>query len=482
MVKAWIAAATKFGLVAGAAAAGLGLLAGAASASEPAPRADQLAFRELYKELVETDTSVATGSCTALAEKIAGRFRAAGFAEAQVMLFKDPALPLDGSVVVTYPGTSRKAKPVLLLGHLDVVNARAEDWVRGPFQFIEEGGYFYGRGTSDMKVLDAIWIDTLLRFHDEGYRPKRTIKLALTCGEESGARMNGVQWLAQNRPELLAAAFALNEGGGGLTDGHGTVLSQSMQTGQKANRNFELQATNPGGHSSTPVDENAIYQLADAVRAVRTFRFPVRFNETTQTFFAKTGASRKDALGAAMVQLSANPADTAAEATVSADRGLNSMLRTTCVATMLEAGHAANALPQRAKANINCRIVPGENADTTQAALVKAIGDPKVTVTPVGRVRPIAVSPPLDPQVMGPAEKLVARYFPGVPLVPSMMTGATDATFLGPLGIPTYGVPGLWSDPDGNGLHGLNERHAVKSAYVGRDFLHDLVKAYAGQE
>jgi len=254
------------------------------------------------------------------------------------------------------------------------------------------------------------------------------------------------------------------------------VLSQSMQTGEKANRNFELQATNPGGHSSTPVDDNAIYQLADAVRAVRGLKFPVRFNDTTRAYFAQVGASRKDALGAAMVRLAANPADKTAEATVSEDRTLNSMLRTTCVATMLDAGHAANALPQRAKANINCRIVPGEDAETTRAALVNAIGDAKVSVTPVG------VPPPLDPKIMGPAEKLVARYFPGVPLVPAMMTGATDATFLGPLGIPTYGVPGLWSDPDGNGLHGLNERHAVKSADVGRDFLYDLVKAYAGQE
>ena len=462
------------------------LFASGAHAAEAQPRADQLVFRDLFKELVETDTSVATGSCTALAEKIAGRFRAAGFAEGQVMLFKEAALPLDGSVVITFPGTSRTAQPMLLLGHIDVVNARAEDWARSPFQFIEEHGYFYGRGTSDMKVLDAIWIDTLLRFHAEKFRPKRTIKLALTCGEESGARMNGVQWLAQNRPELLAAAFALNEGGGGETDGasngRGKVLSQTMQTGEKANRNFELQATNPGGHSSTPVDDNAIYALSDAVRAVRALKFPVRFNDTTRTYFAKVGASRGDALGAAMARLAADPADTAAEATVSEDRTLNSMLRTTCVATMLDAGHAANALPQRAKANINCRIVPGEDAETTRAALVKAIGDAKVTVTPVGRIRPIAVPPPLDPKIMGPAEKLVARYFPGVPLVPAMMTGATDATFLGPLGIPTYGVPGPWRDPDGNGLHGLNERHAVRSAYLGRDFLYDLVKIYAGQE
>ena len=371
---------------------------------------------------------------------------------------------------------------MLLLGHIDVVNARREDWVRGPFQFIEEGGYFYGRGTSDMKLLDAIWIDTLIRYKAEGYQPKRTIKLALTCGEESGARMNGAQWLAEHRPDLIAAAFALNEGGGGETDGHGKVLSQSMQIGEKSNRTFELQATNPGGHSSTPVDDNAIYALSDALQRVRGLKFPVRFNDTTRAYFAKVGASRKDTTGTAMARLAANPADKDAEAVASADRTLNSMLRTTCVATMLEGGHAANALPQRAKATINCRIVPGEDADTTRAALTAAIGDPKVSVTLVGRLRPIAVPPPLDPKIMGPAEKLVARYFPGVPLVPAMMTGATDATYLGPLGIPTYGVPGPWSDPDGNGLHGLNERLAVQAAYVGRDFLYDLVKAYAGQE
>ena len=462
--------------------AALVLVCAEARAADPAPRADQLAFRSLYKELVETDTSVATGSCTALADKIALRFKAAGFAESQITLFRDEALPLDGGLVVTFPGTSRTAKPMLLLGHIDVVNARREDWVRGPFQFIEEGGYFYGRGTSDMKLLDAIWIDTLIRYKAEGYQPKRTIKLALTCGEESGARMNGAQWLAEHRPDLIAAAFALNEGGGGETDGHGKVLSQSMQIGEKSNRTFELQATNPGGHSSTPVDDNAIYALSDALQRVRGLKFPVRFNDTTRAYFAKVGASRKDTTGTAMARLAANPADKDAEAVASADRTLNSMLRTTCVATMLEGGHAANALPQRAKATINCRIVPGEDADTTRAALTAAIGDPKVSVTLVGRLRPIAVPPPLDPKIMGPAEKLVARYFPGVPLVPAMMTGATDATYLGPLGIPTYGVPGPWSDPDGNGLHGLNERLAVQSAYVGRDFLYDLVKAYAGQE
>ena len=464
-----------------AAASVLASVPGAGVAADAPPRQDQIVFRELYKELVETDTSVATGSCTALAEKIAVRFRRAGFADSQLTLFKDDKFPLDGGLVVTLPGLSQSAKPILLLGHLDVVNARREDWQRDPFKFIEEDGYFFGRGTSDMKVLDAIWIDTLIRYKTGKYSPGRTIKLALTCGEESGARLNGVQWLAEHRPELISAAFALNEGGGGDTDGRGKLVNQTMQVGEKSNRSYELQATNPGGHSSIPVDDNAIYELSDALLRVRAYKFPVRFNDTTRAFFAKAGAARKDPLGSAMTRLARNPADRQAEATVSADRTYNSMLRTTCVATMLEGGHAANALPQRAKATVNCRIIPGENGDATRDALVRAIGDPKLTVTMVGRLRPVAVPPPLDPKLMVPAERLVARYFPNVPLLASMSTGATDATYLAPIGIPTYGVPGTWGDPDGNGAHGLNERHAVRSAYVARDFLYDLVKVYADQ-
>ncbi|PZU10805.1 M20/M25/M40 family metallo-hydrolase [Sphingomonas sp.] len=448
-----------------------------AQAQTTTPTPGQLAFRDLYREFVETDTSVESGSCTALAEKIAGHLKAAGYADNQITLFRDEKFPLDGGLVAMLPGSDPKAKPMLLLGHLDVVNARRADWERDPYKFIEENGYFYGRGTSDMKVMDAIWVDMLIRFRKEGYRPKRTIKLALTCGEESGARMNGAEWLAKNRPDLIAAEFAINEGGGGDTDGKGKILTQSMQVGEKSNRSFELTATNPGGHSSLPVDDNAIYELADAIGKVRATKFPIHFNDTTKAFFARAGAARGDDLGRAMMRLSADPSDKAAEAMVVSDRTYNSMLRTTCVATMLAAGHAVNALPQRAVATVNCRIAPGEDADTTKATLEKAIADPKIAVALVGRLRPVAVVPPLTPKIMAPAEALVKRYFPGVPLIPIMSTGATDATYM--TGIPTYGVPGPWGDPDGNGAHGLNERHAVKSAYVARDFLTDLVKAYA---
>lgn len=455
---------------------------GAKAAPAATATAGQQSFRDLYRELVETDTSVATGSCSALAQKVAARFNKAGFPESAITLYRDEDFPLDGGVVITVPGTSAKARPMLLLGHIDVVNANRLHWGRDPYKLIEQDGYFYGRGTADNKALDAIWIDTLLRFNAEGFKPKRTIKLALTCGEEADARVNGVEWLARHRPELLMAEFALNQGGGGETDGHGKVISQSIAIGEKAMRNFDLEFFSQGGHSSTPIPDNAIYKVAAALNRLSDLVFPMHFTETTQSYFAKVGAARGDDLGAAMVRLAANPADHAAEALVSTDRTYNAMLRTTCVATLVQGGYVVTALPQTAKATINCRIMPGETVETTRDALVRAIGDPQAIITPVGRVRPLATTTTLAPSILLPAEKLVARYFPGVKLVPAMMTIASDATYLGALGIPTYGVPGLYIDPDGNNIHGHKERMAVQSVMTGRDFLHDLVKTYASQD
>jgi acetylornithine deacetylase/succinyl-diaminopimelate desuccinylase-like protein len=460
---------------------GLGLQI-AALAQEPpmAPlRPDQVTFRALYKELVETNTTLSAGSCTLAAEHIAAHLKSAGFADSDITLFSVPDHPKEGGVVAVLAGTSKSAKPILLLGHLDVVEAKREDWTRDPFTLIEENGYFFGRGTSDMKAMDATWIDAMMRFKQGGYHPKRTIKLALTCGEETTYAFNGAQWLAKNKPDLIAAAFALNEGGGGQTDGHGKLLVQSMQVGEKAAQNYTLQTTNAGGHSSIPIRDNAIYELVDALAKVRDLEFPAKLTDTTRAFFTRAGATRDDELGHAMVALAKNPDDHAAEAVVSKDRRYHSMLRTTCVATLLEGGHANNALPQRAVANVNCRIFPGESVEQTQAALAAAIADPGVKITPVPPIRPLAVPPPLDPKVLGPAEKLIARYYPGVPLVPTMSTGATDGIFLEAIGIPVYGVPGGWGDPDGNGVHGLNERRSVRSVFIGRDFLTDLVKAYA---
>ena len=445
-------------------------------------RPDQVAFLALYKQLVETNTTLSSGSCTKAAELVAAHLKAAGFTDKDITMFSVPDHPKEGGLVAILPGTSTTAKPMLLLGHLDVVEAKREDWTRDPFTFIEENGYFYGRGTSDMKAMDAIWIDALSRFKQSGYQPKRTIKLALTCGEETNVAFNGADWLAKNKPDLIAAAFALNEGGGGRTDGHGKVVVQNIQVGEKASQSFRFETVNAGGHSSIPIRDNAIYELSDALLKVREYEFPVKFSDTTRAYFAKAGAARNDALGHAMVALSQNPNDTAAEAIVSKDRSYHSMLRTTCVATRLEGGHADNALPQRATATVNCRIFPGETVEQTQATLAKVIGDPGVKITPIPPIRPLASPPPLDPKIIGPAEKLVAKYFPGVPLIPSMSTGATDGIFLEAIGIPTYGAPGGWGDPDGNGAHGLNERRSERSVFVGRDFLTDLVKTYADSD
>jgi acetylornithine deacetylase/succinyl-diaminopimelate desuccinylase-like protein len=445
-------------------------------------RPDQVAFRALYKEMVETDTSYPKGSCTLLSERIAAHLRGAGFTDRDITLFSVPEHPLEGGIVAVLPGISRTAKPMLLLGHLDVVAAKRADWTRDPFTLIEENGNFYGRGTSDMKGMDATWVDALMRFKREGYHARRTIKMALTCGEETTEAFSGADWLAKNKPQLIAAAFALNEGGGGRTDGHGKLVVESMQVGEKAAQNYTVEATNAGGHSSIPIRDNAIYELSDALIKVREHEFPVQFTATTRAFFAKAGAARNDELGQAMVALAKNPDDHAAEAIVSRDRSYHSVLRTTCVATLLAGGHAENALPQRATANVNCRIFPGETVEGTRAALIAAIDDPRITVTAARARGPIAQPPPLDPKIMGPAEKLVARYFPGVPLVPTMSTGATDGIYLEAIGIPVYGVPGFWGDPDGNGVHGLNERRSVRALYVGRDFLNDLIKAYANAE
>ncbi|MDT8758982.1 M20/M25/M40 family metallo-hydrolase [Sphingomonas psychrotolerans] len=454
-----------------------GMLVAPAAAQNVRP--DQAKFRELYKELVETNTTLSAGSCTLAAERMAARLKAAGFTDSQLTLFSTPEHPKEGGLVAVYPGTSKTAKPILLLAHIDVVEANRADWERDPFTLVEENGNFYARGAADDKSMAAIWTDALIRFRENGYKPKRTVKLALTCGEETTYAFNGAQWLANNRRDLIDAEYALNEGGGGNTDGHGKLLNQELQVGEKAVINFRLETRNPGGHSSIPIADNAIYELADALAKLRGYEFPLEMNDTTRSFFAKAGAARGDAIGKAMVALAANPQDKAAEAVVNGDRIYHSMLRTTCVATLLDGGHANNALPQRAGANVNCRMFPGRTVEETQAALAAAIGDPKLTITPVPPIRPIAKAPPLDAKILGPIEKLAAKYFPGVPVIPSMSTGATDGIFLEAVGIPVYGVPGPWGDPDGNGAHGLNERIEVKSLYVGRDYLFDLVKAYA---
>jgi len=442
-------------------------------------RPDQVRFRALYKELVETNTSLSVGSCTEAAAKMGAHLKTAGFPDSDITYYSVPDHPKEGGVVAILHGSSKTAKPMLLLGHLDVVEAKRADWTRDPFTFIEENGYFYGRGTSDMKVIDATWVDMLVRFKEGKYVPKRTIKLALTCGEETLAAFNGASYLATNKRDLIDAEFALNEGGGGRADKDGNVQSQGVQVGEKVVQQFRMETTNPGGHSSVPIKDNAIYQLSQGLLKVRDYDFPLQLNDVTRAFFAKAGAGRADEMGKAMVAISRDPNDKAAEAILNKDRGFHSMLRTTCVATLLDGGHAENALPQRAGANINCRMFPGDTMEGVKAQLDKAIGDPGVKLTPLQPIRAKSTPAPLDPKVIGPMEKVAAKYYPGAPVIPTMSTGASDALYLIPVGIPTYGVPGFYSGPEGSGAHGLNEHASVRSVYVGRDYLTDLVKALA---
>jgi len=445
---------------------------------------DEAAFRTTYRTLVETDTTLAHGDCTLAAARMADTLRAAGFSDDRLIAYAAPDHPREGGLVAILPGHSTTLKPLLLVAHIDVVEARREDWPRDPFTLTETNGYFHARGAFDDKAHAAIFVDALANLSRTHAKPKRTIKLALTCGEETNGAFNGAQWLAANQRDLIDAAFALNEGGGGRTNGKpistgGKVIAQTIQVGEKTFANFVLETRNRGGHSSAPRPDNAIYQLAHALDRIEAYTFPVEFTPTTSVYFHDVGTARGGPIGAAMIALAADPTDKAALWQVDTDAFLHSNIRTTCVATMLDAGHAPNALPQRARATVNCRIFPGHAVDAIGHELERVIGDPEVSVTALSPLRPAPPPPPLDPMVLDPARKLVAKYWPGVTLVPSMANGYTDATFLTAAGIPTYGAPGLWGDPDGNGVHGLDERIEVKSLLTGRLFLDDLIRAYA---
>jgi acetylornithine deacetylase/succinyl-diaminopimelate desuccinylase-like protein len=452
------------------------------SAMGQALRPDRVAFRALYRELVEIDTSAATGNCTLAAERMRARLRAAGFGAGDVDVFVPEGHARDGGLIARIKGSDPTAQAMLLVDHIDVVTARREDWSRDPFRLVEEGGYFIARGVIDDKALSAIWVDSFIRLKREGFRPRRTIKLALSCGEESGEAVNGVAWLLQHRREAVSAAFALNEGGYGITDGKGRPLALYLAVGEKHSQNFTIEARNPGGHSSRPRDDNALYDLADALGAIRRLRFPIRLNATNQGYFAHMGPIVDGEMGRAMAVVGSGASDPAALAIVTKDVTYNAMLRTTCVATMAEAGHAPNALPQRARATIQCRLFPGEKVTDVEAQLRTAIGNPAIILTQErGKDDAVAVPPPLDPAIIGPAEEVARAHFPGIPVVPNLLTAGTDGRYLSAAGIPTYGAPGIFLDPDGNGAHGVNERIRVKSVYEGRDYLHALLKRYAMQ-
>jgi acetylornithine deacetylase/succinyl-diaminopimelate desuccinylase-like protein len=441
-------------------------------------RPDQQRFRALYKELVETNTTLSAGDCTVAARKMAAHLKTAGYPDADLHIFTAPGHPKEGGLVAVLHGSDPRAKAILLLGHLDVVEAKREDWTRDPFTLIEEKGYFYGRGTMDMKAQVAAWVDTMVRLREEGFKPPRSIKMALTCGEETSTAFNGASWLASHERALIDADFALNEGGGGRLDEKGKPLVLTVQAAEKFPQNYQLEVTNPGGHSSRPVPNNAIYHLAAGLMKISAYQFPFQASEITKTYFGKMAPQVGGKMGDAMIAFSKG--DMEGAKVLATDPSYNAVLHTTCIPTLLSAGHANNALPQRADANINCRIFPGTSVEQVRAKLEELVADPQIKVTASDKRSEVPKGPqPLTPKIFQPVESLAAKMWPGVPVVPFMSAGATDGAFLTPAGIPTYGVSGMFGDPDGNGAHGLNERLRVKSVYDGRDFLYQVVKIYA---
>jgi acetylornithine deacetylase/succinyl-diaminopimelate desuccinylase-like protein len=466
------------------------IMATALTAVVPSARAEvgtgEQRFLDLYKELVETNTTLSAGSCTLAAERMAARLKAAGLPESDLHLFAAPDHPKEGGLVAIFPGSDPKSKAVLLLAHIDVVEAKREDWTRDPFKLVEENGNFYARGAVDDKAEAAMFVDTLIRLSEAKARPRRTLKLALTCGEETGGAFNGAEWLAKNRRGLIDAEFAINEGAAGELDAQGKRVLMQIQAGEKTAQNFRLEVTNRGGHSSRPVKDNAIYHLAAALTRISGYEFAPQFSDGNRAYFtgmAKIQAAKGETeIANAMNSLVRDPNNAQSIALVSAkDPSWNAMLRTTCVATMLDGGHATNALPQRAGANVNCRIFPGVEQEAVRLQLEQIAADAAVKVTTLEIRGPSSPPPPLTPAIMGPMEKLMRQFWPGVPIVPMMQPGATDGQFLNAIGIPTYGIEAIFVGPDLGNIHGLNEYVGVQSLLEGREFMYQLVKAYAEQ-
>jgi acetylornithine deacetylase/succinyl-diaminopimelate desuccinylase-like protein len=425
--------------------------------------------REIYKELIEINTTESVGNMTTAAEAMAQRLRAAGFAEADVRVLGPH--PRKGNLVARLRG-SGKAKPILLLAHLDVVEARREDWSTDPFKLVEADGFFYGRGTGDDKAMAAIWIATLIRYKREGFVPNRDLIVALTADEETGDH-NGVQWLLEKHRDLIDAQFSLNEGGGGAMK-QGKYLYQGVGASEKVYVTFRLEAKNKGGHSSVPQNPNAIYQLVQGLNRLAAFQFPVKLNEVTRAYFSRLGTMEGGETGADMRAV-AERDDATAAARLSKTPVYNARLRTTCVATRLDAGHADNALPQSAKATINCRVLPGEDPEEVHKSLVRVLADPSIEVTWIDKAKP-SVPSPLDRAVMKPIADLTNEFWPGVPVLPLMATGASDGLYLRNAGIPTYGVSGLFTELGDSRSHGRDERVGVQQFYESTQFLYTLVK------
>ena len=440
----------------------------AGSAVPPLDEPTRQLARDIYQQLIEINTTESVGNMTAAAEAMAARLHAAGFPDADVKVLAPE--PRHGNLVARMRGNGTK-KPLLLLAHLDVVEARREDWSTDPFKLVETDGYFYARGSGDDKAMAAAWIATLIRLKREGFVPNRDIIVALTSDEETGD-YNGVQWLIQNHRDLIDSALAINEGGGGAIK-DGKYLYNGLGASEKVYVTFALTVHNKGGHSSVPQKPNAIYQLADGLTKLAAFEFPVKLNEVTRAYFRRLADIEGGPLGSDMRAV-AERQDLAAAKRVGETPAYNARMRTTCVATRLDAGHADNALPQTAKATVNCRVLPGEDPEEVRNTIIRVLNDPAIEVTWIDKAKP-SVPSPLSPEIMQPVETLT-REFWGVPVMPLMVTGASDSLYLRNAGIPTYGMSAVFGDINESRAHGKDERIGVRQFYESVQFLYTLVK------
>jgi acetylornithine deacetylase/succinyl-diaminopimelate desuccinylase-like protein len=455
----------------------LALLAPLSARAQAALTPDQAEARAIFQQLIEIKSSYKEGSTSPAAHAIAQRFLDAGFPAADVHVL-GPAGDKDSNVVVRMQGTSTALKPILLIAHLDVVEALRSDWSIDPYTLTEKDGFFYGRGTSDIKGGATTLAETLLRFKREHIVPERTLIMALTAGEEGGGGYNGISWLIANHRDLIDAEWCINPDGGDPLIKDGKKIVRAVQASEKLYQSYYLTVTNKGGHSSMPTPDNAIARLADAIGRVSRFHFPVHLNETTRAYFERSAALSAGQTAADMRAIAKNERDSSAAARLSVSPFYNAQLRTTCVPTMLEGGHAPNALPQSARALVNCRILPGETPAAVRTVLVRVVADDSVKVAPIDSGEPGTASP-LLPAVMTPVEKVTQRLWPGVPVIPQMETGATDGWRLRDVGIPTYGLSGIPLDVDDERAHGRDERIMVKSFYEGVEYMYQLVKEVA---
>jgi acetylornithine deacetylase/succinyl-diaminopimelate desuccinylase-like protein len=447
------------------------------------PEQDRVLSRQIFKEFIEINSQDSNGSVTAVAEAARKELLKAGFA-AEDLVLAGPA-PLKQNLVVRYRGAAgSKLKPILIIGHIDVVEARKEDWTTDPYQFVEKDGYFYGRGTQDMKDSDAIAVETFIRLKREGWVPKRDIVLAMTADEEGG-KSNGVDWLLRNKPELMVADYVLNPDSGGVELRDGKATTMGVEATEKTYADYKVTATNPGGHSSLPRPDNAIYQLMHALQLLETHPFPIELNPVTRAELVEGAKIAEPGRAKLIAGVLAEPMDANALAEFVKAPTDNALLRTTCVATMLTGGHAPNALPAMASANVNCRILPGHSQEQVRQELIKLFGDEKLTVEYVsddGNVSPTAPTreslapPPPRADVFGPLRAVTAEMWPGIPVLPIMEVGASDSIYTMEKGLPSYGVNGVAIDYNDMRMHGRDERVRVESFYRGVEFCYLFLK------